>query len=265
MALHKKCAVITGYDIDPEAIAMAEEKKIVDLGTTNLRKAVQDADLIILATPVNEILAILSKLSDLQAGETIIMDLGSTKVKIMEAMDCLPGHFDPIGGHPMCGKETSGLLYAEEHLFQDKIFALTPLERTSTKARTIAESLVKTIGAIPIYLDPAVHDLWTASTSHLPYLISVALTLATPIDAAPMIGPGFRSSTRIAASSPDMMMDILFTNKNNIISSLRLFRQQINAIEEHLENEDLIAVRGLLETSVSKLNQLVEHGRGEKL
>lgn len=266
LALHKKCAKITGYDIDPNVTSMADEKKIVDQATTDLHKAVQDANLIILAAPVKAILTLLKALSDFQegeVGEAVILDLGSTKVQITEMMENLPAQFDPIGGHPMCGKETSGLINAEPGLFHRKVFALTPLKRTSANARALAESLVKIIGALPVYLDPVTHDEWTASISHLPYILSVALTLATPLEAAPLIGPGFRSTTRIAASSPIMMMDILLTNKDNIISAIQRFRQQFDAIEEQLKNEELIEIRDLLSKSIAHLNQLGEFEIGE--
>ncbi|MDV7397364.1 prephenate dehydrogenase/arogenate dehydrogenase family protein, partial [Arthrospira platensis SPKY1] len=116
------------------------------------------------------------------------LDLCSTKTEILAAMDRLPANFDPIGGHPMCGKETSGLENADPAIYREAPFAIVPLERTSPAALALTGELIQTIGARPLLLDPATHDAWTAATSHFPYLLTAALVLSTPPDAAPLIG-----------------------------------------------------------------------------
>ncbi len=138
----------------------------------------------------------------------------------------------------MCGKETSGLQNAAANLYQGAPFAFTPLARTSERARGIAAQLARAVGAQALWLEPETHDRWTAATSHLPYLASVALTLATPEDCAPMIGPGFRSATRLAGSSATMMLDILTTNQANVLAALTRLRSQLDSLEAAVRDGD---------------------------
>jgi len=138
----------------------------------------------------------------------------------------------------MCGKETSGLQNAAANLYQGAPFAFTPLARTTERAQGIAAQLARAVGAHSLWLEPETHDRWTAATSHLPYLVSVALTLATPQDCAPMIGPGFRSATRLAGSSTSMMLDILTTNQANVLEALARLRQQLDSLEAAVRDGD---------------------------
>lgn len=138
----------------------------------------------------------------------------------------------------MCGKETWGLGQADGDLFQGSTFALTPLERTSARARALGAQMVEAAGARAVWLDPETHDRWSAATSHMPYLLSIALSLATPPDAAALIGPGFRSVSRLAGSSTLMMGDILSTNRENALRALSLFRAQLERLEHLLREGD---------------------------
>jgi prephenate dehydrogenase len=184
------------------------------------------------------------------------MDVGSTKSDIVKEMEKLPERFDPVGGHPMCGKEKLTLENAEGSLFQDATFTLTPCQNTSTNARHFANQLAQTIGATPFWIDAATHDRWTAATSHFPYLVTAALTLATPVDAAPLVGPGFRSTTRLAATPPSMMLDILSTNRENILESLDLFKEELDQIRTLLENNDQDHLLTLLKRCVERREQI---------
>jgi prephenate dehydrogenase len=195
LALRDRCQVLLAIDPDPETLDLARRRHIVDQLSPDPASLLPQADVIILAAPVNAILETIENLPSLHPGSPVVIDLGSSKTQICQALDDLPARFDPIGGHPMCGKETSSLVNAEASLFQGAVFAFTPLKRTSPRARTIAEQLAHTIGSRPLWIDPAIHDQWAAATSHLPYLLASALALATPFEAAPLVGPGFHSSS----------------------------------------------------------------------
>jgi prephenate dehydrogenase len=184
------------------------------------------------------------------------MDIGSTKGEVVEALQKLPRRFDPIGGHPMCGKERLSLRNADASLFQGAAFAFTPLPRTSLQAREIAEQLALEVGSHLLWLDPATHDQWTAATSHLPYLIASALALATPAEAAPLVGSGFRSTTRVAAQEPKMFLDIVRTNQANLINGIGRFRKELDAIEACLESGDFDRLEGILASSSVKQRKL---------
>ena len=245
MALRGHCARVQAYDPDEETVRLARQRQIVDNASQNLAEALEGVDFIILAAPVCAILEGLNALGDQVRGGAMVMDLGSTKVEIMNAMRELPPHFDPIGGHPMCGKETLGLENAEAGIFRGAPFALTPVERTSKVAKRVAEELVEASGAQPLWLDAETHDRWTAATSHLPYLVAAALTLAVPAESLPMAGSGLRSTTRLAATHPDMMLDVLKTNRENLLVMMKSLRTQFDQIEEWLANgayEDLYRV-----------------------
>jgi prephenate dehydrogenase len=258
LALRGRCASILGYDPDPATLELARRRQVVDLAAGEPGEILPQAEVVILAAPVGAIIRTLTDLPRLHPGRAIVLDLGSTKSQVTRAMAGLPDRFDPIGGHPMCGKETSSLANAEATLFQGATFAFTPLERTTRHARALAAELARAVGSTPLFLDPQSHDRWVAATSHVPYLLAAALALATPGEAAPLAGPGFRSATRVAAASPAMMIDVLRTNRNNILEALAGFRLQLDRLEADLAGEeeggDLSA---MLERSAARRSELL--------
>ena len=248
MALQGKCTALLGIDPDPYTVELARQQHIVDLASTEPADLLSQADVIVLAAPVNAIIHLLQDLPapGVHPGPAIVIDLGSTKVKIIETMQMLPERFDPLGGHPMCGKEVSGLAYAEAKLFQGATFAFTALPRTSLHARQFAEWLAASLGACPLWIDAATHDRWVAATSHLPYLAANALAYTTPPETAALAGPGFRSTTRLAVTPPSMMMDVLMTNQAAVLDSLRSYKAHLEQIERLLAQGDFDALQDLL-------------------
>ncbi|MHC1783175.1 MAG: prephenate dehydrogenase [Anaerolineaceae bacterium] len=238
LALKGKCASLLGIDPDPAAVKLAVENQIVDLAATDPASLLPTADLIVLAAPVRAIIALLSQIPNHHPTQAVVLDLGSTKSDILTAMELLPDRFDPIGGHPICGKEQASLAFADGRLFQGAAFVLSPLTRTSARARQAAVQLVLAAGARPLWMEASIHDRMVAATSHFPYILANALAAATPLEAAPLTGPGFQSMTRLASSSPEMMRDILMTNKDNILSSLKTFQIQLSRMEGLLSAGD---------------------------
>lgn len=238
LALKGHCRAVLAYDPDPTTLALASTRQIVDFASPDLAAILPQADLVVLAAPVRATLDLIRQLPSVHPGTAVILDLASTKVEVCRAFEELPSRFDPIGGHPMCGKETAGLANAETGLFQGAAFALTPLDQTTPQARSLAVQVVEAIGARPVWLDAATHDRWAAATSHMPYLLAVALTLATQPDVKPLVGPGFRSTSRLASSSARMMADILHTNRENVLAALALFRGELEQIQAALQQED---------------------------
>jgi prephenate dehydrogenase len=239
LALKGRCACLLGIDPDPAAVKLAVENHIVDLAATDPASLLQTADLIILAAPVRSIIALVEQIPVCHPGRAVVIDLGSTKVEIIQAMGSLPRRFDPIGGHPICGREKSSLAFADGRLYQGAAFVLSPLPRTSPRARQTAEQLALAAGARPIWMDASVHDCLIACTSHFPYLLANALAASTPLDAAPLVGPGFQSMTRLAGSNLDMMRDILVTNRENILSSLKSYQILLSRMENLLAEGDM--------------------------
>lgn len=237
LALKGHCAGLFGVDSDPDVITHAEGLKVFNSCSTEPNEILTQAHIIILATPIHAILKMIEFLPSLHPGPVVVIDIGSTKSQIVEAMGKLPALFDPIGGHPMCGKENASLENADPKMFLDAPFAFVLLERTSEHARTLAEQLANKIGANPVWLNSAEHDRWVAYTSHLPYLLSVALSVNLPPQAVTMIGPGFRSASRLASTPSSMMMDILKTNSDNIVKTLDEFLVEVEKLKDMLVQE----------------------------
>lgn len=257
MALKDRCAAVYGVDPDPEVVTQAIGREMVKAASTSPGKILPEADAIILAAPVGAILELIHALPELHAGPAIVLDLGSTKVQIVQAMKSLPRRFDPVGGHPMCGKEKSGLAYAESSLFEASSFVFTPLERSSERARAFCRQLAAAVGARDVWIDPDTHDRWVAATSHFPYLLASGLAASTPAEVAPLVGPGFRSTTRLAASSPQMMRDILATNRENVLAVFSGFKQHLERLEELLKRGDYGELEILLSQGAERQRQLV--------
>lgn len=258
LKLRGRCAQLLGCDTDPTTLALARQQNLVDQLSDKPGDILPLSDLVILATPVRAILSLLDDLPDLHPGSAAVLDLGSTKVQIIERMQALPSRFDPLGGHPMCGKERGGLENADPNLYQSAPFALTPLPRTSLRLRRLAEQLVRLVGARPLWLEAETHDRWVAATSHVPYLVANALAAITPVETRPLVGPGLRSSTRLAPSGWSMMRDILETNRPNILAGLQRFRQQIEDLENRLETGDLATVEQLTAQGARNYEALVK-------
>jgi prephenate dehydrogenase len=256
LGLRGKCAALYGCDPHLPTLELALSQHIVDYADSDSASALSGAlaqsmrfDLIILATPVPAILTLLEQLPSLMPNPCIIMDLGSTKRVIVESMSHLPERFDPIGGHPICGKEKLGLKNADANLYRNAPFVITALDRTTQVAKSAARQIISAISANLIEITAEEHDSTLASTSHLPFLLSSALVHSTPQEFSPLIGPGFRSSSRLAGTPSHMMMGILKSNRDYVLNALYAFRDSLNEIESALRDEDYSQLENLLNQS----------------
>lgn len=254
MSLKGKCARLIGFDSHRPTLELALSKGIIDHASAFLPSpkgrgagGEDELDIIILATPVP---SILNTLRELQISNyhlpITILDIGSTKRDIIQAMSALPENFDPIGGHPICGKETLGLQNADANLYQNAPFIVTPLERTTQRAKSAAEQIISAIGANRIEMTAEEHDRTFAATSHLPFLLSSALAHATLQEFAPFVGPGFKSTSRLAGTPAHMMLGILKSNRDNVLDALQNFRTSLDEIESALQTENYAELEYLL-------------------
>jgi len=264
LALRGRCHTLSGCDIDPTTLDLAQRWNLADGLSPHPKDALAGADVIILAAPVRRILAYLQDLPALFEGQALVLDLGSTKAQILQAMAQLPDRLDPIGGHPMCGKETSSLAHAEAGLYQGAPFALSALERSSPQARSLAEEIVRLIGARPLWIDAGLHDAWTAATSHLPYLVASALVRSIQEDAQPLIGPGFRSTSRLAGSDLTMMTDILLTNRERVLEALDRFQGRLSNLQDAIRSDDEADLVMQLHLGKQRYENLVAPGQERK-
>jgi len=254
-ALRGKCRAVIGVARRDETLAEARAHRLIDEGTTNLAGGVSNADIVILATPVRTIIELIRTIGPLLPAGALLLDLGSTKTDIVKAMDELPAHVHPLGGHPMCGKELSGITAADPRLYQGKTFILTPLPRTPADALALGKALVAAIGAQPLVLEPARHDYLVGTLSHLPYLLACALVrtadATTSADPAAweIVATGFRDTSRVAASDVTMMTDILLTNRDEIMGALTTYRDQLDFLMELVRDGD----EGRLQTVLNEI------------
>ena len=236
LALRGYCARMIGVDPDSTTLALAREKNAVDFATANLAEGLDQAELVVLAAPVRTNLELLEKIPRIHDKPLAILDLSSTKTAIVEAMNKLPEGYAALGGHPMCGKEKAGLAHADAKLFWDSTFALTETTHTTKALRALVDKIITIISAQALWIDAETHDRWTAATSHMPYLISAALASSTPAEVAPLLGPGFLSTSRLAASDITMMLDILTTNQEQVLKALARYREILDGIERSLKD-----------------------------
>lgn len=256
MSLKGKCARLIGFDAHLPTVEVALAVGIVDHASSDLSSLPQ-LDALILATPVNVILDILPTLPSFIKQPCILMDLGSTKKVILESMNQLPENFEVIGAHPICGKEQLGLQNADADLYRNAPFVVTPSARTTPKAISAARQIISAVGANPIEISAEAHDLALAFTSHLPFLLASSLARSTPHEYASLIGPGFRSTSRLAGTPAHMMMGILRSNRENTLKAIQTFRAALDETETALRNEEYAVLDKLLHQSRSNHQSLI--------
>ena len=243
-ALRGKCRRVIGVARREETINQAVSHGLIDAGTTDLAAGVRSADIVVLATPVRVIMRQLAEIGSLLPEGCLLMDLGSTKKGIVAEMARLPRHVQPLGGHPMCGKERSGIEEADPGLYQDCTFILSPLPRTSKAALALGRALVEAIGAHPLVLKSGRQDYLVGTISHLPYLLACALVASadatTSTDPAvwEIVAGGFRDTTRVASSDVTMMLDILLTNRDEILKALHVYLAKLRDLTRLVEAGD---------------------------
>lgn len=259
LALKGKCAALYGIDSDRATLELARANQIVDEADSNPARLLPEADLVVLATPVPAIIDFIETLPSFLQDPCILLDLGSTKSDILRAMAALPANFDPVGGHPICGKEKLGLQNAEAGLFESAPFVITPLSRTTLRAREAAERIVAAVDARLIEMSAEEHDRALAFTSHFPFLLSAALALSTPAEYTTLIGTGFRSTSRLAGTPSHMTLGILQSNRENILHAIQAFRHSLDQIESAMSTPDYRQLELILNQSHSAYRSLISN------
>jgi prephenate dehydrogenase len=261
-ALCGQCRAVVGVARRAETIGMALSRGLIDSGTTDLADGVREADVVVLATPVRVIMQQMLEIGELLPDDCLLMDLGSTKSHIVAKMAQLPGHVQPLGGHPMCGKELSGIEVADIALYRDRTFILCPLPRTSSSALDLGRSLAEAVGAYPLVLEAERQDFLVATVSHLPYLLACALVATADVTTSPdpaaweIVAGGFRDTSRVAGSDVTMMLDILLTNQDEVLKAVETCQAQLAGLARLLEAGDEGDLRAALSTIREKRREM---------
>lgn len=240
---------VVGYDIDPAAMETALRVGAVDETCADLAAVVSGSDTVVLAAPVEAVLAMAEEVAAAAAPGAVITDVCSVKRPVVERYArCLQGKASFVGGHPMAGSERQGGEAADPLLFENAAYIITPAEGAAIAAVDRVVALARAVGAHPVHLDAHVHDRAVAGASHLPQLVASALMLAVgrqqidtpdgPIRPVMLAGGGLRDTTRIAASPANMWREILLANADEILRQLDAFEGVLRSWRQALEARD---------------------------
>jgi prephenate dehydrogenase len=227
---------IAGHDAEWGVNGRARKLGAIDTEARHPAEAVEGAALVVIATPILQVKPVLEQIAPELSEGAVVTDTASTKRDVLRwAEELLPEHVHFVGGHPVAGKETSGVDAAEASLFEQRAWAIVPSVRASEQAIRAVESMVTLAGAQPMFLDAAEHDSYLAAVSHLPLVVATALfALASRSNAWPelaaLAGPGFRDTTRLASTSPDLSHDICLTNRENLLHWLDRFGEELRRL-----------------------------------
>ena len=236
---------IVGIGRTTENLRKARDLNVVDEFTLNLDEGVKNAALVVIATPVSDIIPIIKKVLPALKKGAIITDVGSVKNEIMIETDklSLPGVFF-VGSHPIAGTENSGVEAAFSDLFLGKKCILTPSEKTDPSALEKIKNLWMSVGSEVFFMDSEQHDQILGAVSHLPHMIAFALVnylheINNEKESVfKFSGGGLKDFTRIAASHPIMWKDIALMNKENLVNLMEGFQKTLEELKELINRGD---------------------------
>jgi len=232
---------VVGFDPDPRARELAAERGALDDAAETLADAVAGADLAVVAAPVAELPAQVTRVLEAAPERCTVTDVGSTKGPVCAAAAGAPRF---IGGHPVCGSEAHGPEHARAELFDGATWFLTPVAATDPQRYRALHGFVSSLGAVPVAVDPAAHDRLLALTSHLPHaLANLLLNQAggtrveghEPLAAA---GGSLRDMTRVAGANPRIWVDIFLDNADALREALAEHRRRVDQLERALATGD---------------------------
>ncbi|HTE48138.1 MAG TPA: prephenate dehydrogenase/arogenate dehydrogenase family protein [Gemmatimonadaceae bacterium] len=231
---------VSAYDADARHLALAERDGVIDRILDPSLAGIVDADVIIIAVPVDSAVDVLKCVAERDTRATLITDVGSTKVRIVDAASALGIGDRFVGSHPMAGDHRSGWSASRPGLFADARVYLCPTADSTPKTLDLATALWNGVGGRPTVMDAGDHDRKLAWTSHLPHVVSTALALAFARNGIRRddLGPGGRDVTRLAGSSPEMWTAIARENAAAIEAAIAEAERELAAFREGLHRAD---------------------------
>lgn len=233
---------VTGVDSEPHNLERAIELGWVDK-TSSMEEAVKDSDLVVIAIPVSETLALLPQLLKL-IDRQIVMDVGSTKKMICDAVTSNDKRSRFVATHPMWGTEKSGPDAVVKDAFKGRVAVICDKFKSDPEAVAVVEKLYEVIGMNLVYMDAAAHDIHAAYVSHISHVASYALSL-TVLEKEKeedtifeLASGGFESTVRLAKSNPDMWVPIFKQNRENVLDVLNEHISQLKKFKSCLEKEN---------------------------
>jgi prephenate dehydrogenase len=256
MALRKRrlARSVVGFVRRPASVIECERLGAVDLATLDLARAVKGADLVVLCTPIAQMRPLVKQMLPVLRRGAVVTDVGSVKGKVVRDLESLVarGGADFVGSHPMAGAEKTGVAAARADLLSGARCVITPTPRSAPTAVRKVEQLWRAVGCRLLWLKPEAHDALVSRSSHLPHLVAAQLAnlILSPKHAKEqgmLCANGFRDTTRIAASSPEMWRDIALANRTNLLRTLDAFTAGLRRFRRALKNQDARAVSSFFE------------------
>ncbi len=228
----RPASVIVGSDVDSTTLRKALDRGVVDSASADTSVA-DIADVVVIGAPIRSLRDIFAQLAGRTRGK-VVTDMASTKASVMEWASA--AGIDLVGGHPMCGKETSGIDTADAALFKGAPWVLT-------RPDPVLSDLIEAVGAHPIVMDAETHDRLVAGVSHAAFLLSVGYVLAVSRrsdwpQASKLAAGGFRDMSRLAAGDPQLYTGVTRTNRANLIDQLDAIAAELARLRRHLEADD---------------------------
>lgn len=256
MALRRRrlAGLVVGLVRRAASVPECESLGAVHRATLDLREAVEGADLIVFCTPIAQMRSLGKQMLPWLKKGVIVTDVGSVKgsvVRDLEALVASAGaHF--VGSHPMAGAEKMGVAAARAELFVGAVCAVTPTRKSNRAAVRKVEQLWKSVGSCVLRLTPKAHDRFVSRSSHLPHVVAAQLARLIlcpghPKEQGMLCANGFRDTTRIASSSPEMWRDIALANRQNLARALQSFVQGLQQFRRALRKGDAQAVATFFE------------------
>ena len=235
--------VVFGYGRDQSRLAEAQKSNIIDAFSTNIKEAIDEANIVVIATPVGTFKDILDQIEPLISSNVIITDVGSTKSDIVNIVnDVLKDNSSCfIPAHPIAGKERSGFEVSDSKLYDGKKVIITPQETNSPESIDEIGQMWKNVGADVDFMSAESHDNLLGMTSHLPHMLAFSLVnylVDQNPNASIYAGGGFKDFSRIASGDAVMWRDICLQNKNQIMSHLKGYQSTLDDLLEAINDED---------------------------
>ncbi len=255
LAMKKKglaCQVV-GVSRHKSTLALAKKSGAIDKGSQDLN-IIKDADLVILAAPVNTILSQGEAISRIISPNSIVIDVGSTKEEIVACLSKIFPNY--VASHPLAGSEKRGVKNACPGIFKNSLCILTPTGKTNPKALKKIERLWRRLGAKVVFLRPDIHDKILAFVSHLPHAIAFSLIDIIPGGYLKLGANSLKDATRIALSDSCLWADIFLSNRKNIVKSIELFQKNLSGIKSAINKKDKKLLIKILAGAKSKRENL---------
>lgn len=237
---------VTGYDVDP---ATCEQARRADLRIVTRLDELLPADLVIVATPIAALLPTLAELAP-RAGEAVLADVASVRGPVEAFARELGAAARIVGMHPMAGMTASGFRSADAALFRGRSFLVVPAAGADARALALVGEIARDAGGVVIVCSALEHDRVVALTSALPLALAVALSVSAADGAtelAPFAGPGFRDTTRLAATGADLAEAMLLANSANVVVAIARLRTALDDLERAIADRDAAGLRAVLE------------------